>query len=91
MSNYTLSDLIDHLQSLIEHEGVSPDAEVLIAYQPHYPMESDVADVTFIQDQNSGENLEEMQGTVYLAASGSNTYSTPGAWEGGVITKSDLA
>jgi hypothetical protein len=90
MSNFTLSELIDHLQGLIEYEGVSPDAEVLIAYQPRYPMEVQLADVTFIERNENDESSDEMQGTVYLAASDNNDYSTSQAWEGGVITKEDL-
>ena len=90
MSNYTLSELIDHLQSLIDYEDVSPDAEVLIAYQPNYPMETNISDVTFIENTESKENSENMLGTVFLAGCEGNAYTTSRAWEGGVISKNDL-
>lgn len=90
MSNFTLSELIDHLQNLIEYENVNPDAEVLIAYQPSYPMEVQLADVTFIESNENDESSEGMQGTVYLAACDGNDYTTSRAWDGGVITKEDL-
>jgi hypothetical protein len=80
----TLNELIEELKELREEIAINTgdednagEAEVFMAYQPNYPLQSDVEYVTAIK----GDARQACR--VYLAAGGDNAYAPSAAWEGG--------
>jgi len=84
-----LDDLIEELTDLrteLAHSrGISEEKageiEVMIAYQPNYPLRVGISSVTGFQDSNQ---------PVYLSSGGESNYVTKEAWDGGLVELEDL-
>jgi hypothetical protein len=85
-----ISELIDHLTDAMENNG---DREVLVAYQPNWPLAASVANVYDpadddepAEDDEDGESLSDRDaGVLWLAASTNagydqNPYAPRSAW-----------
>jgi hypothetical protein len=68
----TIQDLIETLQELVA-TGTPEDAPVTVAFQPTYPLEADIANVTLVN------------GEVYIAATETTTYGPTAAWDDSLI------
>jgi hypothetical protein len=71
----TLQELFDLLDELINHENVDPDMPVMVAYQPDYPLEAEIANVKIVKGE------DELNVTCYIACHQQNDYAPRSAWE----------
>lgn len=98
----SLNELIELLTDLREElaakhdipEDVAGEAEVRLAYQPNYPLECRIDEVTALPEsevavlnrlQREGE--ARIAYIVYIAAGDDVGYASKSAWEGGVVDR----
>lgn len=100
----TLNELIDTLTELREEvaakhdvdEDVAGEIPVRIAYQPNYPLECAVDEITALPETEQAvlDRLNRGQQpriaySIYIAAGDDNGYAPKAAWEGGVLESED--
>jgi precorrin-4 methylase len=80
----TLDELKNVVDSLLE-SGHSPDAEVRLAYQRHYPMQDEVAGVATLSDATDDSDMAGTErDAIYLVSGGQlqdDPYAPRGVWD----------
>ena len=59
----TLGELKDEIEYLLEHEGVSENASVLLAHQPNWPFEYSINSMAAIQDDSGNQTIYMEEGS----------------------------
>lgn len=71
----TLTELIEKLSEIEEFYG---DIEVRAAFQPNYPLVTDIQELTTV--------IEDDEPTLFIALGDGEDYGTKRMWDGDVVT-----